>query len=56
VRPRHRKEGNVKIDLRETDWRGMALVRIAQDRNSAAERLAASQEKLGSIELVSNVL
>jgi hypothetical protein len=32
-RPRHRWEDNIKIDLRETGWCGMALTDLAQDRD-----------------------
>jgi hypothetical protein len=32
-RPRRRREDNVKINLRETGWRGMDWIDLAQDRN-----------------------
>jgi hypothetical protein len=30
-RPRHRREDNIKIDLREIGWGGMEWVHLAQD-------------------------
>jgi hypothetical protein len=32
-RPRHRWEGNIKMDLREVGWVGMDWVELAQDRD-----------------------
>jgi hypothetical protein len=31
-RPRHRWEGNIKMDLRETGWGGMDWTDVAHDR------------------------
>jgi len=31
-RPRHRWKGNIGMDLRETDWKGVDWIRPAQDR------------------------
>jgi hypothetical protein len=58
-RPRRRWEDNIKMDLREVVWGNIDWVGLAQDRNqwmafvsTVAERLAASQERLSSLELV----
>jgi hypothetical protein len=32
-RPRRRWEDNIKMDLRETGWRGMDWIDLAQDRD-----------------------
>ena len=31
-RPRHRREGNIEIDLKETEWEGMDWISFAQAR------------------------
>jgi hypothetical protein len=31
-RPRHRWEGNIRVDLGETGWGGMDWIHLAQDR------------------------
>jgi hypothetical protein len=31
-RPRHRRENNIKMDLREIGWGGMDWIDLAQDR------------------------
>jgi hypothetical protein len=33
VRPRRRWEDGIKMDLRETGWRGLEMVHLAQDRD-----------------------
>jgi hypothetical protein len=32
-RPRHRWEGNIKMDLQEVGWGGMDWINLAQDRD-----------------------
>jgi len=32
-RPRHRWEGNIRMDLRETGWEGVDWMHLAQDRD-----------------------
>jgi hypothetical protein len=31
-RPRHRREGNIRIGFRETGWEGVDWMHLAQDR------------------------
>jgi hypothetical protein len=33
-RPRHRREYNIKIDLKEIVWEGLDWIAVAQDRNN----------------------
>jgi hypothetical protein len=32
-RPRHRWQGNIKIDLQELGWGGIEWIKVAQDRD-----------------------
>jgi hypothetical protein len=32
-RPRHRWEGNIKVDLRESGWEDVNWMHLSQDRN-----------------------
>jgi hypothetical protein len=32
-RPRHRWEGNIKMDLRDIGWEGVDWIHLAQDRD-----------------------
>jgi len=32
-RPRHRWEGNIRMDLREVEWEGVDWIHLAQDRD-----------------------
>jgi hypothetical protein len=33
-RPRHRREDNIRIDLRETGWEGVDWMHLVQDRDN----------------------
>jgi hypothetical protein len=57
-RSRRTWEDNIKMDLREIGWGGLDWIDLAQDRDQwravvNAAQLAASQEGLNSMELVS---
>jgi hypothetical protein len=34
MRPRHRREYNIKIDLKEIVWEGLDWIAVTQDRNN----------------------
>jgi hypothetical protein len=42
--PRHRWEDNIKIDLQEVEWEGMAWIVVSQDGNGVLELLRVENE------------
>jgi hypothetical protein len=55
MRPRRKREGNIKTDLRETSWGGVDWIQLAQDRDQW-QALVNTVMKLRAPEKVKNFL